>query len=78
MVMFLLGCPFSLNRSYFSLWQQVVVTDDDIKQQETKVTESRRKLEELLAALEKSNREALVRGDRPLSAIPSEVSDLRL
>ena len=54
--------------------QQVLITDEDIKQQEAKVVGARRKVEELLAAIEKSNREALIKGDRPFSAAPSEVS----
>lgn len=52
--------------------QQVAITDDDIKQQEAKVAGARRKVEELLAAIEKSDQESL-RNERPLSSVPSEV-----
>ena len=54
--------------------QHVVINDEDIKQQEAKVVSARKKVEELLAAIEKSNREALLRDDRPLSAVSNEVS----
>lgn len=51
-----------------------MVTEEDIKQQESKVNTTRKKLEELLAAIEKANREDLLKNDLPMSADPSEVS----
>ena len=48
--------------------QQVVVNDEDIRQQENKVEGARKKLEELLAAIEKTNEENLEKEGRPMSA----------
>lgn len=55
------------NTDYFDI-QQVVVTEEDVRQQENKVEGARKKLEELLAAIEKTNRENMEKEGRPMSA----------
>jgi len=56
------------------LLQQVIITDEDIRQQETKVEGARKKLEELLAAIEKSGREKLLLEDKVESALVATFS----